>query len=322
MNIFHQFWRKVYWKALYPFNVFLHHLESKNPHKIGSKKNVPVFILGAPRSGSTLLYQVLADTFKFTYLSNLHSLLWGGVSLVEDFFHPCEKKREENFSSSFGNTHGLFSPSECPHFWYRFFRHNPPHVSLKDADPLAMQNLRKVLYSLMSIADRPLLVKNLYCALRLEPLIHYLPEAVFIIIERDIVDNSRSILEARKNNFGNYTTWFSVKPPGYEKLLSLPPHKQVVEQIKAIYQLIDVQLNNFPANRIIRVRYENLCSEPREVIEQMRIFFSKIGIKIDKRHDSLEPFVNFREVSIEPSLNEALCQYVNNEREGNYLSCK
>ena len=39
----------------------------------------PVFILGAPRSGSTLLYQVLTEAFDFAYLTNLQGFLAGAA---------------------------------------------------------------------------------------------------------------------------------------------------------------------------------------------------------------------------------------------------
>ena len=39
------------------------------PKKTPQKLN-PIFIIGAPRSGSTLLYQVLTHRYKFIYLNN------------------------------------------------------------------------------------------------------------------------------------------------------------------------------------------------------------------------------------------------------------
>jgi len=36
----------------------------------------PIFIVGAPRSGSTLLYQLLAYYYNFSYFTNYSSLFY------------------------------------------------------------------------------------------------------------------------------------------------------------------------------------------------------------------------------------------------------
>lgn len=296
---------------MYPLNLLLHYLETRAKDTTISMPYTPVFILGAPRSGSTLLYQILLKAFRFAYFSNLHSTFWGGVSVVEHLAHASERDRHETYTSAYGDTSGLFAPSECPHFWYRFFRQDPPHVSLDEVAPKDMQGLRRVLASLMSKAGRPLLIKNLYCCLRLGPIIHYIPEAVFIIIERDIIDNAHSILEARKKRFGNYDSWFSVKPPGYKKLSAFPPHQQVVEQIRAIHRGINDELKNFPDNRIIRIDYESLCTNPEETIDQIKKFFSQSGVDADTQSISIRPFTLKHKMNIDTDIYEALCHYVN-----------
>ncbi|MFQ5425907.1 MAG: hypothetical protein ACE5EV_02380, partial [Gaiellales bacterium] len=42
-----------------------------------------ILIVGAPRCGSTLLYQLVARRFDVTYLSNLHCAFFGAPSIVE-----------------------------------------------------------------------------------------------------------------------------------------------------------------------------------------------------------------------------------------------
>ena len=52
--------------ALQPLESYL----AKKYGDEGIKKYPPVFIIGAPRCGSTLLYKVLTEQFKFSYFSN------------------------------------------------------------------------------------------------------------------------------------------------------------------------------------------------------------------------------------------------------------
>ena len=46
-------------------------IHSGSTHKALEKP--PIFIIGPPRSGSTLLYQVLTSYFDLSYFKNLHS---------------------------------------------------------------------------------------------------------------------------------------------------------------------------------------------------------------------------------------------------------
>ena len=82
-------------------------------------------------------------------------------------------------------------------------------------------------------AGRPLVFKNLYCSLRLEPIAHALPEALFVVMHRDQIENARSILAGRMRRSGDYAAWWSAEPPGIEEIRRLSPVRQVVEQLRA-----------------------------------------------------------------------------------------
>src|SRR5690625_5302003 len=66
--------------------------------------HVPIFIIGAPRSGSTLLFQALTDAFDVGYLTNRHCQYFGSPRLCEQLFRPLKNKRNSSFSSHHGST--------------------------------------------------------------------------------------------------------------------------------------------------------------------------------------------------------------------------
>ena len=71
----------------------------------------PVFILGAPRTGSTYLYQIIASSFNLPYFSNLTNDYFSSTPIVGlAIQHGVET--EIILSSQFGKTNGLFQPSE------------------------------------------------------------------------------------------------------------------------------------------------------------------------------------------------------------------
>jgi len=274
----------------------------------------PIFIIGAPRSGSTLLCQVLTDYYDIGYLSNLHCKFYGAPHLVERLFHPSMKDyHKQKYTSYHGQTQGWFAPSECGEFWYQFFRRNPPYVTLSDVDERKMISMKNSVGKLAGAAQRPILFKNLYCSLRLKPIGKYLPESVFIVVTRKVIDNAHSILEGRKKALGVYDEWWSVEPPEVEKFKLLPPHEQAVEQIHSIYDLIAKDENEIGKDKFLWISYESLCSNVRSTIEEISEFLSRNNVDLEQRIDTNglpSSFEKREEVRIDSALYDELIKYV------------
>lgn len=275
--------------------------------------HAPIFIIGAPRSGSTLLYQVLTSYWDIAYLSNLHCKFYSIPSLIERVFRPSRKYKPQSYTSFYGQAPGCFSPGECGEFWYQFFRRCPPYVTLEDVDERKMFIMQSTIRKLSCIAKKPILFKNLYCSLRLEPIKKYLPESVFIVITRDVIDNAHSILEGRKKKLGEYDKWWSVEPPEAEELKSLPAHEQVAEQIYCIYNLISRNANEIGEQDFLWISYEDLCSDVKGTLRQISMFLSQKHIRLNQRTDSSELPDSFRmrdDIRIDQKLYDELITYI------------
>lgn len=243
--------------------------------------NPPVFIIGAPRTGSTLLYQVLINRFEFTHLTNFHCMFYGAVSFVEKWFGPSwEKGGVSKYNSEFGISQGRWAPSECGEFWYRWFRRNPPYTSSEDISDRKLDGLKRVIASLGNAGKRPILFKNMYCAFRLRPLVKAFPEALFIVIRRDTTLISRSLLAVRKRIYGNINTWWSMKPPEYNRLKDLSPQLQVTGQVKAIYNLIEREKIQLGSERFIEVEFDEFCKDVHGQLDRIKHFMEDRGITI------------------------------------------
>jgi len=243
----------------------------------------PVFIVGAPRSGSTLLYQVVVVRYDVGYLSNLHCRLHGAPSIVE----RLSGRRLEPpaaFSSDHGRTDGRAAPSECGPYWYRFFRRSPQYVPLEEADPDALRDLRASVRALGDAAGRPLVFKNLLNSLRLEPLGATFPEALFLVVQRDLEDNVASILAARRAVRGDESAWWSAEPPGVDELSRQPPEAQAAGQVTAIHELIDGARQQIGPERFLDVAYEQLCADTHAVLAEISAFAAGHGIDLAPRH--------------------------------------
>jgi hypothetical protein len=303
-------------RALRYLNSALHRAERLFLRRVsGPLEHIPVFIIGAPRTGSTLLYQVMTEYFDFGYLSNLHCRFKGSPALAEWLFRPLRWRKQSSFSSVHGVTPGWSAPSECGEFWYRFFRIRPQYVQRGEADPRQMRLLRASVQALGNVFGRPILFKNMNCALRLQPLADALPEALFIVTKRDIVDTAVSLLQTRKRVHGDYNTWWSMEPPAMESLQCLPPHEQVVEQIVQIYELIESQSRDLGTERFLVVGYEQFCENVHQTLSELDAFFARHAMTVRKRETKIpERFSRSTGSHADPELVEGVARYAHNHQ--------
>ncbi|NEP55949.1 MAG: sulfotransferase [Symploca sp. SIO2G7] len=277
----------------------------------------PIFIIGTPRSGSTLLYQVLTDYYNIGYLSNFHANFYGSPFLIERLFHPLTSHQLSNYTSYHGQTQGWLAPSECGAFWYRFFRRKPSYIPLEEADSQKLRQLRASIAALSNAFGKPVLFKNLYCSLRLRPIAEALPESLFIVIHRDIVDNGHSLLAGRKKVYGNYNTWWSAEPPNIEQLKKLPPYQQVIEQIQQIYALINRDQQFIGANRFLDLYYEDFCQDTHKNLRKIGAFLKEHAVYLVRRVEISKipsSFPRTNDIVIDQSMYSRMVEYVNLKR--------
>jgi hypothetical protein len=270
----------------------------------------PIFIIGPPRSGSTLLYQVLTDYYDVGYLSNIHCRFWGAPSWLEYIFHPLRWRKQSDFTSSYGRTNGLTAPSECGAYWYRFFRKHPQYVPLNEADPKKMKRLRQSLNKLAQSFNRPVLFKNLFCSLRLQPIYKFIPESLFIFIKRDLEENALSLLNGRKSIHGRYDQWLSMEPPAIEKLKNMEPCQQVVEQVNHINSLIKNDSSKIGIDRFIEIEYSDFCNDVHGQLSRINCFLKSHEVKITKRASKIpNQFTEKEEFNISEELIQKVRDY-------------
>jgi len=273
----------------------------------------PIFVVGAPRSGSTLLYQLLTDRFDVGYLANGHARQPGAPSLVERFRGLVRGRRAElsDYRSSFGGTAGELGPSECGPFWYRFFPRRPHYVSAEAFPAASRRELRAAVGAFVEACGRPVVYKNLYCTARMDAIAATLPEALFIVVHRDLAANARSLLHARMRVTGAYGSWWSVEPPGIERLLPLPAEEQVIEQVRALDALVARVEASIGSERVLHLAYEDLCADPHAQLERIAVFTAGRGCELGERGEVPASFPEHSgSRTLPPELEEALLGYL------------
>lgn len=260
------------------------------------QKHQPVFIIGAPRTGSTILYQLITNYLDVIYVDNLidifHKNLFFGFWLSNKIF---KNKQHNCFKSYHGSTYqygGLHAPSECGGFWYRWLPKDRHYIAKGEIPNDSLKEIRNNILSIINKFNKPLLFKNMNAALRMGMINEIFPKAKYIFIKRNPFYCAQSILITRKYLFNNYNKWWSLMPKNYNKIIKKFPIEQVVNQIYYIEKQIEKDKKLFPENNILSVNYGSLNKEPFNIIDKIKDF-----VEVNYREDDfskIKGVINFQ----------------------------
>jgi len=231
-----------------------------------------IFIVGAPRSGTTLVLQTIINHLNIGYVNNFIAKFWQAPTVGAMLFKSLDLPLPAiDYQSEYGFTTQIHGPHEFGYFWKRFFKYDESH----ELDPDKLNNidsnlLLREVASLETAMARPLVFKN-PPALSLQ--IGYLkttfPKAVFIHCKRKLLHNALSILKGRMQYMNDVNAWFSTKPREYDQLKSKPIPAQIVGQITAINEKIEADLQEIPEQNKLTVPYEEFCLNPSSFVQEI-----------------------------------------------------
>ncbi len=247
-------------------------------------QNPAAFIVGAPRTGSTILYQVLTNALRVTYPDNLTRKfgrhLRAGLRtsrlLFGDKPHNC-------FNSVRGRTDdcGLHAPNEME----RFFKYLFPRLGA-ECEAASAVWLGNLLKNVVTSYRQPVIFKSLRVGQRIELLARTAPLARFIHIRRNPLFTAQSIILARAAEGKPPDTVWYVIPRRNVRLANLHGVRKVVHQVHLIDEEIAENLSLLPGAGIL-VWYEDLCRDATAVTRRISTFLGGISLRPQRQQPEL-----------------------------------
>lgn len=234
-------------------------------------------VVGAPRSGTTLLMQLLAAHTNIGYINNLIAAFWRaptyGIQLSKKLI---PSGMTSSYSSNFGRTHGVSEPHEFGYFWSSLLSYkNMREPDAESKWSIDWNRVRMILNNMVYAFSGPIVFKSFLLGWHMERMQKTMPETCWVRIKRDPVQNALSILDLRQKMLGTQEGWASLKPKEYKWLKNEPYWRQVAGQVYFLEKSHTEQLLNLPQDKILDITYEELCNDPHRIMEKVCLLLRK-----------------------------------------------
>lgn len=244
-----------------------------------SPGELPVVIIGGlQRSGTTLLYQLLACCCEIGYVSNLMARFWRaplvGAKLARMLLSEAQGASFD-WSSRYGVTEGPWGPHEFGYFWTQRLRLDSAATHLlsdDEASRVDWSGLMRCLRQITTLFGMPLVLKNPVACLNAKRLFPHFSGLRLVVLRRDPFSVVQSTYLSRKERYGDATHWWSLKPPSFPQIQQEPdPIRQIVAQVRECQQICDGLAAAYPS-RCVVVDYQDVRRHAEKVVRDLSSF--------------------------------------------------
>lgn len=222
------------------------------------KKTIPttIMVVGPPRCGSTVIYQMLIRVLPSVYISNLHLFFPNFASwyLKKNNLFGTQLN---GFNSYYGYTVGINNVNEGNFFIDKIFEGNPSRELIR-------KRYLEFISKMQASEQQPLVFKNIRNYKNILKLNEAVPEIIFIRIKRNIEQVIQSVLKA----YYELGYFHPISDTFKEKKIDNPIEFAVLNILQ-----IEKELNSFQKridnSKWIEWEYETFCNEGLEMIERL-----------------------------------------------------
>ncbi|MEZ4888843.1 MAG: sulfotransferase [Chitinophagales bacterium] len=266
--------------------------EQEQIQQFASPQLPVIFVVGVPRSGTTVLTQLLLSAFQIGYVNNIIAKFWEAPymgCILAKSLKDKQQKLNIGIDSNYGFTNEYEGPHEFGYFWRRWFRYKDSHQI--EGEQIAAEDikiLQQEVAAMESVFEVPMLFKNpAALSLNIDFLAKAFPTSIFIHIEREPLFNAQSLLMGREKYGNSREDWFSVKPKEYAWLKDKNVEEQIAGQMYYTHKRIEDCLKELSAKRKLTIPYEHFCEQPLQYLQEVESLLQLSGYSLQKREGDL-----------------------------------
>lgn len=234
----------------------------------GVRGSSAVFVVGLPRSGTTLVYELITQAFELAFLTRAFAYSFGLPNISTRLTRRFTRSPAAHYQSDYGRIPGRFAPAENHAIWERWFPADPVLGHYMPAERLARdacESASRMLDSMTAIAKRPFVFKNVYFTMSLPALLRALPGARFVVVQRPLESVCASVYRLRAT-MGK--RWWSVRPPLIDEVTGADAFEQSIFQCVRTSQILEREMSSLPRDRCLIADYEDICRAPEAFLER------------------------------------------------------
>jgi hypothetical protein len=250
----------------------------------------PVFILGLPRAGTTLVYQVYCHCFAAAFPSKLTDYAPMAPALATWLSRLGRPPYASDFHSRYGQPSRMAAPGEGT-MWNLWFGKDEHYATPGDLSPRATREVRRCVGRIERIGGAPFVNKNLRHNHRAGCLAGLFPDALFLVVLREAEAVAASILQARQDLAGGMGRWASLRPSRFPEESDMAPERSAALQVKGILDDLREAVADAGPERFGVLGYAGFCADPNGAMARVHTFLDERGLSLQRR---LDPPASFR----------------------------
>lgn len=286
--------------VLSPLDLLLQVAEKRCYQRAPRPKLPLIFVCGPPRSGTTLVAQVLIKSLPVCYINNLTAVFPRSPVVANFLFGKLIRRKEMRYESYYGKSDHFSGPNDGLYIWDRWIggrdrKYIRPSLSESEKDDMV-----RFFGAYQQAFQRPLVNKNNSLNVCASLIADIFENSYFICMTRDPMYLAQALLIARIEIHGNVHTAYGVDDPNKSKDRSIDYVEDVCRQVLFHEQQSREQLQTVGPERFWIISYEKFCKKPEDLVR--RVSEQILGQPIQKVRAALKPFEISSRIKVDPEL--------------------
>lgn len=244
-----------------PVDLILSRRESELYRRSLPPQRPVILVAGAPRSGTTLVSQLLIRHLPVAWIDNLSAVFPRSPLTAARLARLKHDRLRVEPRSYYGKSLRFAGPNDGLHIWDRWFGTDRTMVP-EALDPVKAEEMRAFFGALESAHGLPVLNKNNSLNLSAHLVAEALPTARFLCLVRDPLYLAQSLYMARLEIHGDPSVPYGIPAPG--------PPGDIIEDVcrQALYheRVATEQQGRIGSDRYWVVSYEDFCADPAALV--------------------------------------------------------